>query len=105
VATEMGQYVKWKAKTPAGYMTGGSGDPMDDNVDAVPVDLLEQFIVSGVSPKPTVTLMMVNGDEKWYLKGQPFTPDFPMQFGLKDETVLTIDRNSPAPGDLVLTQE
>jgi hypothetical protein len=101
---DMGQYVKWKAKTPDGSQTGGSGDPMDDNVDAVPVELLQQFIVSGVSPQPTVTMVMLDGEEKWYLKGQPFEPEFPMEFGLKDETVLTIARNSSEPGDLIFTQ-
>lgn len=101
----MGQYTKFQSQLQGGTkLTGGYGDPTDINVDAVAPPLVLSFIISDVS-QPSVSLYMINGVEKWYKGGKAWQPTFPMSFVLRDQSTLTIDRNSSDPGDLIYTQK
>ncbi|WP_436664236.1 hypothetical protein ACOALA_04115 [Alicyclobacillus acidoterrestris] len=96
--------VKWQAILQgAAKLTGGTGDPSDVNVSAVPAPLVELFTVSGTQSSDT--LYIAGGKEEWFRNGQAFAPVFPLLYTLSDGSTLTIARNSNTAGDLTYTQQ
>jgi hypothetical protein len=98
------QATKWQAiLTDGTKLTGGTNDPSDVNVSAVPAPLVKLFTISHTTFSDTMYIS--GGVERWYHNGRPFTQTFPAQYLLADGTTLTLTRNSDAAGDLTYTQQ
>ncbi|MCX7570415.1 hypothetical protein OS242_10615 [Tumebacillus sp. DT12] len=97
-------YNKWQAQLMDNTkMYGGTGGEYDVNADTVPVDQIKCFSVSDTL-KPSIAVYNIGGQERWYQGGVTYRPTFPLEFQLKDGSVLTITRASDKSMDLRFTQ-
>lgn len=102
---KMLSYTKWQTQLRDNQkMYGGTGGEYDVNADTVPVDQIKSFAVSDTT-KPAIAVYNIGGQERWYQGGQQYRPTFPLEFMLKDASLLTISRLSDKPMDLKFTQK